>query len=126
MRLQEKEIRRDSLGRRISPTVLEALKATQFKPGTSGNPGGNFKRQREHAMAAVMRLLKQGKLKPSDTVADFMNLLGDMETHCEQRTLERILRASDVSLSSLIGNGSSSKKRARRPSSGETRSMSSN
>jgi len=51
-------VRRDSMGRPISMTVLEALRATQFKPGQSGNPGGNFKRQREHAMAAVMRLLK--------------------------------------------------------------------
>ena len=39
------EIRLDSLGRKISPTALEALKATQFKPGVSGNPGANWRRR---------------------------------------------------------------------------------
>ena len=146
----EPAVRRDSMGRKISMTALEALKATQFKPGTSGNPGGNFQRQREHALAVVVKLMKQGKLQPSSTIADFMNLLGDMEerslrretpklwdmeTRSEQRTLQRILRASDLSMSRLIetevsadnlrdlGIGASSKKKARRPSSGRTRSM---
>jgi hypothetical protein len=85
------EVRRDSMGRRISPTVLEALKATQFKPGTSGNPGGNFKRQREHALAVVVKLMKSGKLQPSDTVATFMNLLYDMDSRSE--TPRQFLRA---------------------------------
>jgi hypothetical protein len=76
-------VRRDSLGRKISPRALEALKATQFKPGTSGNPGGNFKRQREHALAVVVKLMKSGKLQPSDTVATFMNLLYDMDSRSE-------------------------------------------
>jgi hypothetical protein len=100
------EIRRDSLGRKISPTALEALRATQFKPGVS-NPGGNFKRQREHALAVVVKLMKSGKLKPSDTVAHFMNTLYDMDARSETprqflRALEKLnkqaLRAIDASL----------------------------
>jgi len=54
-------VRRDSMGRLIHETALEALKKTQFKPGQSGYPGGNFKRQREHAMAVVMRLIEAGQ-----------------------------------------------------------------
>jgi hypothetical protein len=97
------EVRRDSLGRRISPTVLEALKATQFKPGTSGNPGGNFKRQREHALAVVVKLMKQGKLQPGDTVATFMNLLYDMDARAETprqflRALEKLNRTAERTL----------------------------
>jgi hypothetical protein len=73
----EPEIRRDSLGRKISPTVLEALKATQFKPGQSGNAGGVGKKRKEQVLDAVMKMLANGKVKPSDTVADFMNYLLD-------------------------------------------------
>src|SRR6266849_1274505 len=87
----EPEVRQDSMGRKISQTALEALRATQFKPGTSGNPGGNFKRQREHALAVVVKLMKQGKLRPSDTVATFMNLLYDMDSRSE--TPRQFLRA---------------------------------
>jgi hypothetical protein len=72
----EPEIRKDSMGRKISQTALEALKATQFKPGTSGNSGGNFKRQREHALAVVVKLMKSGKLQPSDTHRRFPELVG--------------------------------------------------
>ena len=71
------EIRLDSLGRKISPTALEALKATQFKPGTSGNAGGVGKKRKEQVLDAVMKMLENGKVKPSDTVADFMNYLLD-------------------------------------------------
>jgi hypothetical protein len=87
------EIRRDSMGRKISMTGLEALKAHQFKSGQSGNPGANRKRQREHANALVIHLLKTGKLQPSDTIADFLNLLGDMEARSLRReTPERFLK----------------------------------
>ena len=88
-------VRLESMGRPIRETVLEALKKTQFKPGHSGYPGANFKRQREHAMAVVMKLMKQGRLKPSDTVADFMNLLNDMDFRALERekTPRKILRA---------------------------------
>jgi hypothetical protein len=93
------------MGRRISMTALEALKATQFKPGQSGNPGGSRKKQREHALALVTHWLKIGKVKPSDSVADLMNKLfdADMKTLCSQRTPERILREYAKSASSLIG-----------------------
>ena len=122
------EVRRDSLGRRITELRLEALRSGQFKPGRSGNPGGNRKRQREHANAFVIHLLKTGKLQPSDTIADFLNLLGDMETRSEQRGLKRMLKESNMSdakLSSVIGDsfrdfgiGASSKTKASRPSRG--------
>ena len=86
-------------------TALEALKATQFKPGQSGNPGGNRKRQREHALALVTHLLKTGKLKPSDSVATFMNLLfdADLKTLCSQRTPQRILREYAKGMSAGAG-----------------------
>jgi hypothetical protein len=88
------EVRRDSMGRLIHETALEALKKTQFKPGTSGNPGGNFKRQREHALAVVVKLMKQGKLQPSDSIATFMNLLYDMDMRSlRNETPRKILRA---------------------------------
>ena len=101
--IPEPEVRRDSMGRKISQTALEALRATQFKPGTSGNPGGNWKRQREHALAVVVKLMKSGKLKPSDTVADFMNLLYDMDARPEMprqflRALEKLNRAAERTL----------------------------
>ncbi len=70
-------VRLDSLGRRINPTALEALKATQYKIGQSGNAGGVGKKRMEQVLDAVMRMLESGKVKPSDTVADFMNYLLD-------------------------------------------------
>ena len=90
-------------GGKISQTALEALRATQFKPGTSGNPGGNWKRQREHALAVVVKLMKQDKLKPSDTVAHFMNTLYDMDARAETprqflRALEKLNRAAERTL----------------------------
>jgi hypothetical protein len=39
----EPKARIDSLGRRINPKSLAALNAYKFKPGKSGNPGGNYK-----------------------------------------------------------------------------------
>jgi len=71
------EIRLDSLGRRISQRALDALKAGQFRPGQSGNPGGSYKKHT--VLDAAIRLMKAGKLQPSDSVADFLNLLGDMD-----------------------------------------------
>ena len=73
----EPEVRRDSLGRRISQRALDALKAGQFRPGQSGNPGGSYKKRT--VLDAAIRLMKAGKLQPSDSVADFLNLLGDMD-----------------------------------------------
>lgn len=89
----DRGVRRDSMGRRISPTALEALKATQFKPGQSGNPGGNFKRQREHTLAVVIRLMMSGKLQPSDSIADLLNLLNEMDSASLRSESGRFLRA---------------------------------
>jgi hypothetical protein len=36
-------VRRDSLGRVISPNQIRALKSGQYQPGQSGNPAGKFK-----------------------------------------------------------------------------------
>jgi hypothetical protein len=69
------EIRRDSLGRRISQRALDALKAGQFRPGQSGNPGGSYKKRT--VLDAAIRLMKAGNLQPSDSIADFLNLLGE-------------------------------------------------
>jgi hypothetical protein len=71
----EPEIRRDSIGRRISQRALDALKAGQFRPGQSGNPGGSYKKRT--VLDAAIRLMKAGKLQPSDSIADFLNLLGE-------------------------------------------------
>ena len=56
---------------------MDALKAGQFRPGQSGNPGGSYKKRT--VLDAAIRLMKAGKLQPSDSVADFLNLLGDMD-----------------------------------------------
>jgi hypothetical protein len=69
----EPVIRRDSLGRRISQRALDGLKAGQFRPGQSGNPGGSYKKRT--VLDAAIRLMKAGKLQPSDSIADFLNLL---------------------------------------------------
>lgn len=97
-------VRRDSLGRLLNMKSIEALRLTQFRPGQSGNPGGGRKKQREYALSLVTHWLKIGKLKPSDTVADFMNLLydADLKTLCSQRTPQRILREYAKGASSLI------------------------
>ena len=86
-------VRLDSLGRRVSMTALEALKATQFKPGQSGNAGGVGKKRKEQVLDAVMKMLESGKVKPSDTVADFMNYLLDDDS-LRQCGLSRRRRAS--------------------------------
>jgi hypothetical protein len=72
----EPKVRRDSLGRRISQKRLDALNAHKFQPGESGNPGGRLKRR--GLQESVISLMKRGKLQPSDTIADLLNLLGDM------------------------------------------------
>jgi len=67
--------RRDSLGRRMTERQLAALKARQYKPGQSGNPGGSYKKRT--LLDAAMRLMKASKLQPNDSIADFLNLLGE-------------------------------------------------
>ena len=62
-------------GRRITERQLAALKARQYKPGQSGNPGGSYKKRT--LLDAAMRLMKASKLQPSDSIADFLNLLGE-------------------------------------------------
>ncbi len=62
---------------RSARRLWKPLKATQFKPGTSGNAGGVGKKRKEQVLDAVMKMLANGKVKPSDTVADFMNYLLD-------------------------------------------------
>jgi len=62
---------------RSARRLWKPLKATQFKPGTSGNAGGVGKKRKEQVLDAAMKMLANGKVKPSDTVADFMNYLLD-------------------------------------------------
>jgi len=67
---KELEIRTDRLGRRINPKSLRALQAHKFKPGQSGNPGGNYKRRPftdAIAIVATMRV-KDLKILPTDSV----------------------------------------------------------
>jgi len=73
----EPEVRRDSLGRRITDKQLAALKGNQYAPGQSGNPGGRFRDRGLYE--SVISLMKRGKIHPSDTVADLLNVLGDMD-----------------------------------------------
>ena len=83
-------VRRDSLGRKIHPTVLEALKMHQFKPGQSGNPGGHRRRQREMALDCITHLLMIGKIQPSSTVADLMNALHDEDFRALDREKQEV------------------------------------
>jgi len=70
----EPDVRRNALGRRITDKQLAALKRNQYAPGESGNPGG---RLRDRGLQeGVISLMKRGKLKPSDAIADLLNLLG--------------------------------------------------
>jgi len=67
----EPEVRRDSLGRRITAARLANL--APFEPGESGNPGGSYSKRT--LADAVIRFMKKGKVKPTDSVQELLDSL---------------------------------------------------
>ena len=84
----EPEIRRDSLGRPISQRALDALKAGQFRPGQSGNPGGSYKKRT--VLDAAIRLMKARQFAAERQHRGLPEPAGRRLTRCGQRIPERV------------------------------------